>query len=225
MHRSHESILLALYLTLSGHAFGAEQISLSGTLQSLACTQACGTCCGTHAITDSSGNLVLQVGNAFVDLDKIADDGLVHLISGHYYDTEGQCGVGECSLFAIEKIDVALTPAAVYQPAQGRLSIQAVVIDGAPDTSYSVILDAPFTVTSAVDNADVQTIPQGGDCSAGNAVCSSGTQCVAYFGIAGSSGPEFRTCEIPCSHPGASCPLGQSCATIADGPGQVCTVD
>lgn len=214
-----------LYPLLTVAATAAERISLSGTVKATACAQACGTCCGAFGITDSSGNLFLPVGNSFTELTAIADDGEMHLISGHYYDTAGQCGVGVCSLFAVESIDTPLSPAAVFQPASGRLSIQAVVIDGAPDTSYAVTLDAPFNVTSVVADSEVKTIPQGGDCAADNAVCSSGTQCMAYYGIAGPSGPEFKTCEIPCSHPGASCPLGQSCATIADGPGQVCTVD
>lgn len=224
MRRIYCKLLLS-FLLLPGAALGAEQISLSGTLQALACPQVCGSCCGSHSITDTSGNLKLEVGNAFVELGKVADDGVVHRFSGYFYNTAGQCGINTCSLFAVETVDVELTPAAIYQSTQRKLSIQAVVIDGDPDSSYTVTLDAPFNVASAVDKADVPVIPQGGDCSSPQSVCSSGTQCVAYYGIAGSNGPEFKTCEIPCSHPGARCPLGQSCVTIADGPGQVCKVN
>jgi len=225
MPRFFSFILLLLNLNLSTPVLAADQVSLSGSLQALACPQVCGSCCGTHSITDTTGNIKLEVGNAFVDLGKLADDGKIHRFSGYFYNTTGQCGLNTCSLFAVESIDIKLTPAAVYESAKRKLSIQAVVIDGDKDSSYSVILDAPFNVVSAADAADSQAIAQGRDCSASQSACAGGTQCVAYFGIAGSSGPEFKTCEIPCSHPGARCPLGQSCVTIADGPGQVCSVD
>jgi hypothetical protein len=52
--------------------------------------------------------------------------------------------------------------------------------------------------------------------------CASGLTCVSYYGIAGPSGPEFHSCEIPCGTEAATCPEGQTCITIADGPGQVC---
>jgi hypothetical protein len=60
----------------------------------------------------------------------------------------------------------------------------------------------------------------GSACGAADS-CPSGLSCVKYFGIAGPSGPEFKSCEIPCE--GAkSCPAGLTCVSIADGPGQVC---
>lgn len=58
----------------------------------------------------------------------------------------------------------------------------------------------------------------GGGCAAEPA----GLLCVEYYGIAGPRGPKFTSCEIPCAQKGATCPEGQSCVTIADGPGQVC---
>jgi hypothetical protein len=52
--------------------------------------------------------------------------------------------------------------------------------------------------------------------------CAAGLTCKKYYGIAGARGPEFKTCEIPCTGKGSTCPAGQTCVTIADGPGQVC---
>jgi hypothetical protein len=64
-------------------------------------------------------------------------------------------------------------------------------------------------------------VAQGQSCKA--AACAAGLTCVKYFGIAGPSGPEFATCEVPCPDGSdAPCPQGQKCITIADGPGQVC---
>ncbi len=52
--------------------------------------------------------------------------------------------------------------------------------------------------------------------------CPAGLTCIAYHGVAGPAGPRLHSCEIPCAEPGAACPGGQSCLTIADGPGRVC---
>jgi hypothetical protein len=55
----------------------------------------------------------------------------------------------------------------------------------------------------------------------GRAVCKPGQQCLQYYGIAGTNGPRFESCEWPCSK-GQRCPKGTTCTTIADGPGKVC---
>jgi hypothetical protein len=60
---------------------------------------------------------------------------------------------------------------------------------------------------------------QGETCDQGQ--CGKGLTCVEYYGIAGPRGPRMSSCEIPCKG-GGGCPDGQQCATIADGPGQVC---
>jgi hypothetical protein len=63
-----------------------------------------------------------------------------------------------------------------------------------------------------------------GDSCAESGTCAAGVTCVSYFGIAGPSGPEFKSCEVTCSGKGAACPAGTECITIADGPGEVCRV-
>ncbi len=52
--------------------------------------------------------------------------------------------------------------------------------------------------------------------------CGRGTACVTYYGIAGPSGPAFKSCEITCVNGKGPCPPGTACTTIADGPGSVC---
>jgi len=52
--------------------------------------------------------------------------------------------------------------------------------------------------------------------------CKRSLTCVKYYGIGGPSVPELSSCEIPCRSDDSSCPAGQSCITIADGPGRVC---
>lgn len=61
---------------------------------------------------------------------------------------------------------------------------------------------------------------QGEPCGVNDA-CESGLTCLHYYGIAGPSGPEFTSCEIPCTS-NNDCPEQQSCTLIADGPGNVC---
>ncbi|MBL4687797.1 MAG: hypothetical protein JKY37_24620 [Nannocystaceae bacterium] len=74
---------------------------------------------------------------------------------------------------------------------------------------------------AARPDADPDPKPPGGDCD--GEACTKPRTCVRYYGIAGSQGPQFASCEIRCK-PGSSggCPDGLSCVTIADGPGSVC---
>ena len=51
--------------------------------------------------------------------------------------------------------------------------------------------------------------------------CDPGVPCLGYYGIAGSQGPQFASCEIRCASD-SECPSGLTCGTIADGPGRVC---
>jgi hypothetical protein len=60
----------------------------------------------------------------------------------------------------------------------------------------------------------------GEKCGDGDA-CAPDLKCVSYYGIAGASGPEFKSCEKTCGAD-ADCPDGRKCTTIADGPGHVC---
>ena len=63
---------------------------------------------------------------------------------------------------------------------------------------------------------------QGEPCDA-NGKCSARLTCVRYYGVAGARGPQMTSCEIKCGEgTKGSCPKGQMCTTIADGPGQVC---
>jgi hypothetical protein len=60
----------------------------------------------------------------------------------------------------------------------------------------------------------------GETCASGD-VCAPGLSCVSYYGIAGTRGPEFKSCEIRCETDKA-CPKGRTCVTVSDGPGRVC---
>jgi hypothetical protein len=70
----------------------------------------------------------------------------------------------------------------------------------------------------------IDTAQLGQPCGEADA-CQPGAACVKYYGIAGPSGPEFKSCEIQCSDPKGTCPGGTKCVTVADGPGQVCRAD
>lgn len=71
-------------------------------------------------------------------------------------------------------------------------------------------------------NSGNETLPGQTEKCTADGKCAAGLTCKTYYGIAGPRGPKFTSCEIPCSGKASSCPKGQSCTTIADGPGQVC---
>jgi len=43
---------------------------------------------------------------------------------------------------------------------------------------------------------------------------------ITFYGVAGTSGPQFCMCEIPCIS--TACPTGMKCTSISDGPGSIC---
>lgn len=216
--------LLGSSLCLAAEDIG-ETIVVSGTIEALACAEACDVCCPTHSIVDPTGTISLQVGNSFVDLSEVSGDQQLHQFSGYLYESTAQCSTNQCTFFTVESLDQALIPAPSYDSNSETLTIETVTTTDEPDSPFTVILSPPFNLDSVISQDDKVLVEQGGDCSALESSCSNGSACLSYFGVAGSSGPQFQTCEISCSHPGASCPIGQSCTTIADGPGEVCVVD
>jgi len=70
--------------------------------------------------------------------------------------------------------------------------------------------------------AATEALPAQGQPCTEDRRCADGLSCISYYGVAGRAGPEFHSCEIQCGEAAGPCPDGQSCTTIADGPGQVC---
>ena len=94
-----------------------------------------------------------------------------------------------------------------------------------PDPAPPAAADPPagmqHDAAAPIAQAPDQDLPeQGQPCP--DETCKDGLTCVTYYGIAGSSGPRFASCEIPCAKDAGACPQGQQCVTIADGPGRVC---
>lgn len=52
--------------------------------------------------------------------------------------------------------------------------------------------------------------------------CPTGLTPVKFYGVAGTQGPEFCRCEIPCAEAEPKCPTNMGCVYVADGPGAVC---
>lgn len=76
------------------------------------------------------------------------------------------------------------------------------------------------SATLEVARATEETPPEQPEVRCGEATCAAGETCIEYYGVAGTRGPKFQTCGIPCR--GGKCPDGKRCVTIADGPGPVC---
>lgn len=216
------SAIGALLLTIlhGAPALAADPVSLTGRLEPAACPAACGTCCGMFLLQDSSRQINVHVGNSFVDLSPHSGKSTLHRITGSFYETTGQCGMNQCTLFLVEEVDQAEGGVAVYDEKAATLEVPVATIDR--KELFAVKLKAPFTIQQMTPHAAIQQMSQGQSCASPTQQCATGLSCESYYGIAGPSGPQFKTCEIPCSAPGALCPLGQSCVTVADGPGQVC---
>jgi hypothetical protein len=212
-----------IFLIFGGNALAADRVTLSGSLSQAACPAACGVCCGNYLLQDTSGQISLSVGNSFVDLTGITNGKVVKRFSGSFYPAPGQCGIGQCNLFVIEEIDKQTVAETVYDQKKDTLAIPSATISGTSD-HFAVTLKPPFNIDSIIAVGKGKFAAQGRSCASIADQCATGLSCVSYFGIAGGSGPEFKTCEIPCAQPGAVCPSGQACVTVADGPGQVCQV-
>lgn len=212
-----------LFLVFCTQALAADRVTLSGTLSQAACPAACGACCGNFLLQDTSGQINLSVGNSFVDLTGITDGKVIKRFSGSFYPGPGLCGIGQCNLFVIEEIDKETVAETVYDQKKDTLAIPSATISGTSD-HFAVTLKPPFNIDSITAIGKGKFVVQGQSCASGADQCATGLSCVSYFGIAGGSGPEFKTCEIPCAMPGAMCPTGQACVTVADGPGRVCQV-
>jgi len=131
----------------------------------------------------------------------------------------GQCGQGSCTAFSVTAVDEAENVTPNLDMSSLQLSVPYLTVD--EGTVYGVILKPPYSAIDAWPVQERSLILQHGSCSPKDTVCEAGTICVAYFGIAGAQGPQFRSCEIPCSGKNP-CPRGQECVTVADGPGTVC---
>ncbi len=70
-------------------------------------------------------------------------------------------------------------------------------------------------------SCSASTLPTAGESCTSGGQCAPGYSCTSYYGIAGPSGPLFRSCEMPCQTD-AACGSGLTCVTISDGPGRVC---
>lgn len=79
---------------------------------------------------------------------------------------------------------------------------------------------APGEPSGSGSAAPAPAGPKIGDTCGTDDACGEGA-CVTYYGIAGTRGPQFKSCEIRCDAPGG-CPAGRACVQIADGPGAVC---
>lgn len=222
-HNLHASLYAFALLWLSTTASGSDRVTLTGAVEPISCTASCGTCCGSYLLQDASKQIKLGVGKSLVNLPGLGGPDNLHKFTGSFYETTGQCGIGQCTLFMIEEVDAISDRQAVYNPDTDELEIPIATIAG-EDEHYALTLKGPFNIQSITSIGKNAFALQGQSCAEEGAQCDNGLSCVSYYGIAGPSRPEFKTCEIQCSTSGSTnqCPTGQSCVTVADGPGLVC---
>lgn len=122
---------------------------------------------------------------------------------------DGECKVGGCG-------------GEVCTAEEGVNSVCVAYPDAPKDASCGCVKGQCVWYKVAGSGAAAETGggAQGQPCHDGK--CAAGLTCVSYVGIAGPRGPTFTSCEIQCGLTNKTCPPGQQCITIADGPGQVC---
>jgi len=124
---------------------------------------------------------------------------------------DSQCRAGGCSGEVCSAAEGILTPCEVREWPQGKAACGCV----AGECAW-------YRTPSGGEEGTLREA-QGKPCREGR--CPAGLKCVAYPGVAGAAGPRPDSCEIPCGDSGAVCPGGESCITVADGPGRVCRPD
>ena len=197
-----------------------ELVRFTGGLQRVACPEVCGACCGDALVEEVNGGFSAHVAKTDYPLSGVVDDGRYYRLSGYFFRGAGACGTGDCTYFHLDALDAVnkdLEP--VFDSDTRSLHLPSLLVDNRE--RWRVDLGAPYQITQAEFVETVQIVAQGGDCSALDLVCTAGSTCVGYFGIAGPAGPLFQTCEIPCDSD-KDCPTDQRCTVVADGPGQVC---
>jgi hypothetical protein len=130
---------------------------------------------------------------------------------------------------AAESKDAAAATAPATAPDAGAAATTATADAGAPVRTKNPLNKLPKARLPRLGQPDAGADPAppsratapGRGQSCDNGTCASGLQCIRYYGIAGTRGPEFTSCETPCPD-GKGCPKGTTCMTVADGPGQVC---
>lgn len=213
--------IVALVGMLGVTGLGAEEalVSFTGRLDNVACAAVCGNCCTGQRLTEINGGFGADVGASDVDLTSVLDSNTNLPVTGFFFQGTGQCGMGSCTLFHVRSVSSSADDRPSFTSSTGQLHLPEVVIDGG--ARYEATLGPPYDVLTAQLLGDQTLVQQAEDCSGEGVACAAGLTCVSYFGIAGANGPLFQTCEIPCES-SASCPSGQQCIGIADGPGQVC---
>jgi hypothetical protein len=96
-----------------------------------------------------------------------------------------------------------------------------------PEGSFDSI---ECTVSSSEDASVADTgslpdtggVPEGLNLACVDDACPVGLTPIHFYGVAGTAGPEFCSCSIPCEDDPTICPEPTVCITIGDGPGTVC---
>ena len=145
-------------------------------------------------------------------------------------ESDRDCHVAGCS-GEVCSADADVTTVCTEYPDQPKKATCGCVrnlciwyVMGGPGAPQVVETEHIPTVRERPDAAPFSTLPdQGQPCPKG--ACAPGLDCITYFGPTGPKGGTKSSCEVSCLG-GRSCPRGQSCVQVKDGPpGNVCRPD
>lgn len=78
------------------------------------------------------------------------------------------------------------------------------------------------SLTDSGSTTDAGGVPEGLNLACVDDACPAHLTPIHFYGVAGTAGPEFCSCSIPCEDDPTICPEPTVCITIGDGPGTVC---
>ena len=145
-------------------------------------------------------------------------------------ETDAECHAAGCS-GEVCSADAEVTTVCMEYPDQPKKATCGCVrnlciwyVMGGPGAPQVAESDRVPTVRERPDAGPLSNLPdQAQACPKG--VCAPGLDCITYFGPTGPKGGTLSSCEISCLG-GRSCPRGQSCVSVKDGPpGNVCRPD
>jgi len=166
-----------MLMSLAQSAQAAERVTFTGKLEPAVCHAACGACCGAYLLQDGSKQINVYAGNSFVDLSGVNVRSSLHRFSGSFYETTGQCGLSQCTLFMVEDVDQAEGGVAEYDARTDTLEVPVARIADSKER-FAVTLKAPFSIEQLTPLGSLRRMNQGQSCTDATDQCAVGQACV-----------------------------------------------
>ena len=147
---SNVKALSALAIVLFSAPVAGEQalVRFTGGVQSVACPEVCGACCGDALVEEVNGGFRAHVAESDYPLTGLVDDGRYYRLSGFFFQGAGACGAGDCTYFHLDALDAAnneLEP--MFDSETRSMHMPSLLVDN--QERWRVDLKAPYHIGQA----------------------------------------------------------------------------